>query len=187
MPLWHNYCPNVIYYQTSYTQKIDFDTTEYRPTLLQDMKFTKKQQLFIDKLMSLIESNNLSIQYEQTFKKKVMLQEFLHKYALRDTCRFDYGLRMSCCQNNDGYMYENIMFSEELFDDEFIDELKSLFNVGNLDEKTCKKVSYVLCLLKKMKISCNFVGVYNNTFDKIYAKYSIVRYKSFSDKSIFGF
>jgi hypothetical protein len=147
------------------------------------MKLTKKQQIFIDKLLLLIKQNNLCHQYKQTFLKKIMLEELL--CSINNTYDFNYKLSMSCYQNNAGYMSNNIMFSSDLFNNHLINELKILFNVGQLDNN-CKKISYVLSVFKKMKINCDFIGIINNKCNRIIPKY-LIKYKTEDAISIFGF
>ena len=148
------------------------------------MKLSNNQQVFIDKLFILIKENNLCIEYNQTFKKKIMLQELKNKFSTSKT-NFEYDLWLSCRKKNDGYMSENIMFSEELINDEIVDEIKTLFNVGNVNVNS-KNISFVLCIFKKMKINSNFVGFLNKKYNRIYAKFCIDGDKSLYDYSIFG-
>lgn len=148
------------------------------------MKFTKKQQLFINKLLCLILNNNLHIQYEQTFNKKIMIYEINHKNNLPSKQHLK--LQLSCYKHNDGYMDENIMFSEELISDEIVVEIKTLFNVGNLDD-SCKNISYMLCILKKMKIDFQFIGIMKKQYNRIEPKFCINRDKSSADDySVWG-
>ena len=113
-----------------------------------------------------------------------MLQELKNKFSTSKT-NFEYDLWLSCRKNNDGYMSENIMFSEELINDEIVDEIKTLFNVGNVNVNS-KNISFVLCIFKKMKINSNFVGFLNKKYNRIYAKFCIDGDKSLYDYSIFG-
>ena len=149
------------------------------------MKYTKKQQMFINNLFVLLKTNNLVIEYNQTFKKKVMLQELQNKFSTIKT-KFDYHLYLSCVKHNDGYMSEKNMFSEELITSEMVSEIKTLFNLRHLD-KDSKNISYVLCLLKKIKIHSNFIGFINKNVHRIEAKYCIHRDRTLNNYSIFGF
>ena len=148
------------------------------------MKFTKKQQLLINKLLTLIKNNNLHIQYEQTFQKKLMMYEINNKDNLPSKQHLE--LQLSCYKNNDGYMSENIMFSEELISNEIIDDIKTIFKVGHLDDN-CKNISYMLSIFKKMKINCQFIGIMKKQYNRIDSKFCINRYKSSEeDYSIWG-
>jgi hypothetical protein len=147
------------------------------------MKLTKKQQIFIDKLLLLIKQNNLCSQYKQTFLKKIMLEELL--CSINNIYKFNYKLCMSCYQNNAGYMRNNIMFSSNLFNNDLINELKILFNVGQLDNNS-QNISYVLSVLQKIKINCDFIGIINNKSNRIMPKY-LIKYKMEYATSIFGF
>ena len=145
------------------------------------MKFTKKQHLFVNKLFTLIENNNLHIQYEQTFRKKIMIYELINKFNLPSNEHLK--LQLSCYKHNEKYMNTNIMFSEELISDELVDEIKTLFKVGQLDNNS-KNISYLLCILKKMKINFKFIGIINKQYNRI----SINHDKSKTDNySIWGY
>ena len=156
------------------------------------MKFTKKQQLFIDKIFYLILNNNFYIQYQQTFKKKMMIFELDNKNFSTNRNKIKLSkqnlqLELSCCKINDGYMSENIMFCEELISDEIVVEIKTLFKVGNLDDN-CKNISYMLCILKKMKKDFQFIGIMNKQFNRIEPKFCIRNdvEKSTDNYSIWG-
>jgi hypothetical protein len=148
------------------------------------MKFTKKQQMLIDKILTLIQNNNLHIQYEQTFQKKIMIYEINRKNDLLSKEHLE--LQLACYRHNDGYMREDIMFTDELISDEIVDEIKTIFKMGHLHDNW-KNISYVLCLFKKMKINVEFIGIMKKQYNRIDAKFSIHRDKSTENEySIWG-
>ena len=135
------------------------------------MKLTAKQYEFANQMFELMKSNNLYDEYIQQQKKNRLLYQLIYKKEL-------YHYR-------DKVINYPIICRYDIFSDELITEMKTLFKMGNvglIGSGEIDNIQYVYCLLKKLKNKGAFIGsicgitdrvIYNCSFFSIKPKNTV--------------